>query len=100
MVLRELGLDFVPPSAGLFVSVDFTPLERKIWTRANIWGEVPPSRPEPEDFRANLAHAAGLVVSPDHWSGWALPHRRLVFSIAELDDALVRLRAFTTLLED
>jgi aspartate/methionine/tyrosine aminotransferase/methylase of polypeptide subunit release factors len=98
-VVGELGLEPIPPSAGLFLAVDFTPLERKLWTGSDIWGTKPEDRPEPGDFRKTLALAAGLVVSPDHWSGWALPHRRFVFSIADLEEALVRLRAFTTVLE-
>ena len=98
-VVDELGLEPVPPAAGLFLAVDFTSLERKLWTGSDIWGRKPETRPDPADFRATLALAAGLVVSPDHWSGWALPHRRFVFSIADLEEALVRLRAFTTVLE-
>jgi aspartate/methionine/tyrosine aminotransferase/methylase of polypeptide subunit release factors len=98
-VLRELGLDHVEPAAGLFLSADLGPLERRLWTGRDIRGGEPASRPEPEDFRATLAAAAGLVVSPDHWSGWSLPHRRIVFALEELEEALVRLRAFTTVLE-
>ncbi|MBI3724339.1 aminotransferase class I/II-fold pyridoxal phosphate-dependent enzyme [bacterium] len=98
-VLRELHLEAITPEGGLFVSVDFTPFERRTWVGTDIWGhEAHEPRPALSDFRRTLAEAAGLVVSPDFWSGWSLPHRRLVFSIEGIDTALVRLRAFATVL--
>lgn len=98
-VCRELRLELVVPEGGLFVSVDFTPMERRSWVGTDIWGhDARAPRPPADDFRRTLAEAAGLVVSPDHWSGWSLPHRRIVFSIEDLDQVLVRLRAFSTVL--
>jgi aspartate/methionine/tyrosine aminotransferase/methylase of polypeptide subunit release factors len=98
-VCRELRLEVVVPEGGLFLSVDFTSMERRTWVGTDVWGHAARApRPPTDDFRRTLAEAAGLVVSPDHWSGWSLPHRRIVFSIEDLDTALVRLRAFSTVL--
>jgi aspartate/methionine/tyrosine aminotransferase len=98
-VLGELGIESLEPEGGLFLAADLSPLEGRAWVGTDVWGHAPRERAPADDFRATLAQAAGLVVPPDHWSGWALPHRRLVFSIDDLDEALVRLRAFTTALE-
>src|SRR5205814_8868685 len=98
-VLRELQLGVLVPEGGLFLAADLSPLEERTWVGTDIWGhEARQPRPAASDFRGTLAEAAGLLVSPDHWAGWSLPHRRLVFSIGELDEAIVRLRAFSTVL--
>jgi hypothetical protein len=97
-VLDELSLPSVSPEGGLFVATDLSRLEGSLFSGTDVWGRtIGPARPASlPSFRETVFDAARILLQPDYWSGWSLPHRRIVPVVTKLDDALVRLRALVT----
>jgi histidinol-phosphate/aromatic aminotransferase/cobyric acid decarboxylase-like protein len=100
--LKDLGIPFVPPSAGLAMWVDFDAVwPGRVWDGRDWRGKriSRARRVNRENLTEMLRTAAGVAVNPPGWSGVEAGPYRVAFCVERLPEALERLRSFAARLQ-